>query len=94
MMEPITAILDAICDVIDRTPPELIADVYRNGIVLTGGGCQLRGLDKLIERTTGIRTYIAKDPVSCVAIGTGKSLEKIPSNLGILEKLFDGKDKK
>ena len=88
LMEPITAILDAICDVIDRTPPELIADIYRNGIVLTGGGCQLRGLDKLIERTTGIRTYIAKDPVSCVAIGTGKSLEKIPSNLGVLERFL------
>lgn len=88
LMEPITAILDAICDVIDRTPPELIADIYRNGIVLTGGGCQLRGLDKLIERTTGIRTYVAKDPVSCVAIGTGKSLEKIPSNLGILERFL------
>lgn len=94
LMEPITAILDAICDVIDRTPPELIADVYRNGIVLTGGGCQLRGLDKLIERTTGIRTYIAKDPVSCVALGTGRSLEKISSDLGILERFFNNKNNK
>ena len=94
LMEPITAILDAICDVIDRTPPELIADVYRNGIVLTGGGCQLRGLDKLIERTTGIRTYIAKDPVSCVALGTGRSLERISSDLGILERFFNNKNNK
>ena len=94
LMEPITAILDGICDVIDRTPPELIADVYRNGIVLTGGGCQLRGLDKLIERTTGIRTYIAKDPVSCVALGTGRSLEKISSDLGILERFFNNKNNK
>lgn len=88
LMEPITAILDTICVVIERTPPELIADVYRNGIVLTGGGSMLRGLDRLIERTTGIKTYLAKDPISCVAIGTGRSLEKIPdtSVFGLLSR--------
>ena len=75
LLEPLTAIIDTICLVIERTPPELLGDVYKNGIVLTGGGSKLSGLDKLIEKTTGIRTYVAKDPISCVALGTGKSIE-------------------
>ena len=77
VMEPLTAIIDTICLVIERTPAELLADIYKNGIVLTGGGSKLTGLDKLIEKTTGIRTYVAKDPISCVALGTGKSLENL-----------------
>jgi rod shape-determining protein MreB len=77
VMEPLTAIIDTICLVIERTPPELLVDIYKNGIVLTGGGSKLTGLDKLIEKTTGIRTYVAKDPISCVALGTGKSLENL-----------------
>ena len=75
--DPLNAILDTICLVIERTPPELLGDIYKNGIVLTGGGSKLTGLDKLIEKKTGIRAYVAKDPVSCVALGTGKSLESI-----------------
>jgi rod shape-determining protein MreB len=63
--------------VIERTPPELLVDIYKNGIVLTGGGSKLTGLDKLIEKTTGIRTFVAKDPISCVVLGTGKSLENL-----------------
>ena len=77
LIEPLTAIIDTICLVIERTPPELLGDIYKNGIVLTGGGSKLTGLDKLIEKTTGIRTFLAKDPVSCVVIGTGKSLEEL-----------------
>lgn len=92
LIEPITAILDTICLVIERTPPELIADICKNGIVLTGGGSMLRGLDKLIEKTTGIRTYVAKDPVSCVALGTGRSLEELPENK--LAKMFSGEARK
>lgn len=94
LIEPITAILDTICVVIERTPPELIADIYKNGIVLTGGGSMLRGLDKLIERTTGIRTYLAKNPISCVALGTGKSLETLPVNRFGLFGPFSGDKKK
>ncbi|MBO5716310.1 MAG: rod shape-determining protein [Clostridia bacterium] len=77
LIEPLTAIIDTICLVIERTPPELLGDIYKNGIVLTGGGSKLTGLDKLIEKTTGIRTYLAKDPISCVVLGTGKSLEEL-----------------
>jgi len=73
--EPITAIVEAVCSVIERTPPELIGDILHNGIVMTGGGSLLYGLDHLIESITGIRTRVAKDPVSCVAVGTGRSLE-------------------
>ena len=75
MMEPISAILDTICSVIERTPPELVGDILKNGIVMTGGGSQLFGLDRLIEDVTGIKTRVAKDAVTCVAIGTGKVLK-------------------
>ena len=79
--EPLSAIVDTICLVIERTPPELLSDIYKNGIVLTGGGSKLTGIDKLIENKTGIRTFVAKDPVSCVALGTGKSLENLENGL-------------
>jgi len=85
IMEPLTAIIDTICLVIEQTPPELLGDVYKNGIMLTGGGSKLTGLDKLIEKTTGLRTRVAGDPVSCVALGEGRSLENLESGaLGFL----------
>lgn len=77
--EPITAILEAVCTVIERTPPELVGDILYNGIVMTGGGSLLYGLDRLIANVTGIKTRIADKAVSCVAIGTGLSLEHINS---------------
>ena len=75
MMEPISAILDTICSVIERTPPELVGDILKNGIVMTGGGSLLSGLDRLIEDVTGIKTRVAKEAVTCVAMGTGKILK-------------------
>jgi len=75
LFEPISAIIDTICRVIEKTPPELIGDILQSGIVLTGGGSLLYGLDRLIEDVTGIKTRVAKDPVMCVANGTGKALE-------------------
>ena len=77
LAEPVTAILDAVCWVIENTPPELLGDILHNGIVMTGGGSLLYGFDKLITRVTGIKTRVAKDAVSCVAIGTGKSLDNL-----------------
>ena len=77
LAEPITAILDSICWVIEKTPPELLGDILHNGIVMTGGGSLLYGFDKLVEQVTGIKTRVAKDAVSCVAIGTGKSLDNL-----------------
>ena len=77
MMEPITDILDVIYAVIENTPPELIGDILKGGIVLTGGGSQLYGLDKLIEELTGIKARVADKPELCVIKGTGKALEYI-----------------
>ena len=77
MMEPISAILDVICSVIERTPPELVGDILKNGIILAGGGSLLQGLDKLIEDVTGIKTRLAKDPTKCVALGTGRVLHML-----------------
>ncbi len=75
--EPITAIIEAVCSVIERTPPELVGDILYNGIVMTGGGSLLYGLDRLIANVTGIKTRVADKAVSCVALGTGISLEHI-----------------
>lgn len=77
LAEPTTAILSTICSVIERTPPELLGDILRNGIVMTGGGSLLYGFDQLVTRVTGIKTRVADDAVSCVAIGTGKSLDNL-----------------
>lgn len=71
---PMTALIDGICEMIEQTPPELVGDILHNGIALCGGGSQLKGLDKLIERVTGINTYVANNPTSCVALGMGKRL--------------------
>lgn len=73
--EPCTRILESIHSVLERTPPELVADISTNGIIMTGGGSLLWGFDKLIESHTGIETRVADDAISCVAYGTGKSLE-------------------
>ena len=73
--EPVSQIVDAVHYVLERTPPELAADISNTGILMTGGGALLYGLDKLIEERTGIEVNIAEDAVEAVAIGTGRSLE-------------------
>ena len=75
LREPAMQIVDAVHNVLERTPPELAADVYDRGIVMTGGGSLLSGLDALIEEKTGINTVIAEEPLTAVAIGTGKFIE-------------------
>ncbi len=77
LAEPVSAILNTVCLVIERTPPELLGDILKNGIVMTGGGSLLYGFDQLMTKTTGIPTRVADDAVSCVAIGTGKSLDNL-----------------
>ncbi len=76
LQETAVLITDAIHSVIEKTPPELVGDIYSNSIVLTGGGALMRGMPQLIEQKTGIHAIIAEDPTSCVAIGTGLSLEQ------------------
>jgi len=78
--EPITQIVEAVCSVIEHTPPELIGDILHNGIVMTGGGSLLYGLDRLIANVTGVKTRVADKAVSCVAIGTGRSFEVLPNS--------------
>ncbi len=68
-------IVAAIREVIEKTPPELVGDIYTNGILLTGGGALLDGMDRLIEEQTRIATRVAENPIQCVAIGTGKSFD-------------------
>ncbi len=75
LLEPIDSILGIIKGILEITPPELSADIYERGIVMTGGGSLLYGFDKLIKERTGINTVIAEDAISCVALGTGKYVE-------------------
>ncbi len=75
LREPAMQIVDAVHNVLERTPPELAADISDRGIVLTGGGALLHGLEELIEEKTGINTITAEDPMTAVAVGTGKFIE-------------------
>ncbi|QSQ09098.1 MreB-like protein [Koleobacter methoxysyntrophicus] len=77
MEEPIQAVIDCIFHVLENTPPELSADISERGIVMTGGGSLLNGLDKLISERTQIPVHVAEDAISCVAVGTGKALEHL-----------------
>lgn len=84
LSEPLSAIVEAIKRTLERTPPELAADIFNRGIVLAGGGALLQGLDELIANETEVPVFIADDPLSCVAIGTGKMLTD-PSLRRVLE---------
>lgn len=75
--EPVSIICESVHAVLEQTPPELAADISCSGIILTGGGAYLWGLDKRIEQRTGIRVRIAEDAKSCVAIGTGEALDHL-----------------
>ena len=75
LRESVTAICESVHNVLEKTPPELASDIADSGIVMTGGGSLLYGLDKLITSTTGINAIVAEDSVSCVAIGTGQYIE-------------------
>jgi len=77
MAEMVALIVQCIKTVLEKTPPELASDIIDRGIVMTGGGSLLNGLDKLINLETGIPTCLAEDPLSCVALGTGKALESL-----------------
>ena len=81
LIEPAMMVVDAVHGVLERTPPELAADISDKGIYMTGGGCLIDGLDKLLQEKTGINVMIAQDAISCVALGTGKALD----NLDVLD---------
>ncbi len=77
LKEPVSAMVDAVRVTLERTPPELAADIVDRGLVLAGGGALLRGLDQLISKETGLHVAIAEDPLTAVVIGTGKYLESL-----------------
>ncbi|HOR94191.1 MAG TPA: rod shape-determining protein, partial [Spirochaetota bacterium] len=77
LKEPVDQILDAIKHTLERTPPELAADIVERGIVLSGGGSLLKGLDKYISKETGVPVIRAENPLTCVVMGAGKFLEEI-----------------
>jgi len=77
LSEPVTAIVEAVRQTLERTPPELAADIVERGIVLVGGGALLRGLDRLLAQETGMPVTLTDDPLSAVALGTGRALEEI-----------------
>jgi rod shape-determining protein MreB len=72
LAETVAAIIEAVKAVLERTPPELAADIIDRGIIMTGGGALLRGLDHLLSEVTGVPAIVADDPLSCVALGTGQ----------------------
>ena len=86
MAEPLSVIIEAVKRTLERTPPELAADIIDRGIMLAGGGALLKGLDTLISHETGIVVHVAADPLSCVVLGTGRVLE----NFKQLERVFSG----
>ncbi len=86
LIEPAMMVVDAVHGVLEKTPPELAADISDRGIYMTGGGCLIDGLDKLLQEKTGINVMIAQDAVSCVALGTGKALDNLDA--------LDGKRRK
>jgi len=89
MLEPLSVIIEAVKRTLERTPPELAADIIDRGIMLAGGGALLKGIDTLISHETGIVTHIAADPLSCVVLGTGRVLE----NFKQLERVFSGRSR-
>lgn len=88
--EPVQAICEAVHYVLEKTPPELAADISNGGIYITGGGALLNGIDERIKQRTGIEVHIAENPTDCVAIGTGKALE----NINVIQKSGVNRKKK
>jgi len=90
LREPIAIILEGIKGTLEKTPPELAADIMDRGIMLSGGGALLRGLDILVKHETGMPVQVAENPLDCVAIGTGKALEQYDE----ISKSYSGKHRR
>lgn len=84
LKEPVNSIIEGIKITLEKTPPELASDIMEHGIMITGGGALLDGLDKLIKEETGMPVGIAGEPLDCVALGTGVALE----NYDLLKRVF------
>jgi rod shape-determining protein MreB len=75
LSEPLQQIVDALMQSLEKTPPELASDIVDRGIVMTGGGSLLRGIDMLLREATNLPITVAEDPLTCVVLGTGKILD-------------------
>lgn len=90
LTEPISTIIEAVRMALEQTPPELASDILDRGIIMTGGGALLRGLDKRLRQETNLPVIVADDPLTCVVRGTGKCLENIPQYSKVLTKSTRG----
>ncbi len=88
LAEPVGAIVEAVKVVLEHTTPELAADIVDKGIVLTGGGALLNNLDYVLRASTGLPVSIAVDPLSCVALGTGRCLEEMKTHKSVLFSMY------
>lgn len=88
LAEPVGAIIEAVKVALEHTAPELAADIVDKGIVLTGGGALLSNLDLVLRHATGLPVSIADDPLSCVALGTGRTLEEMPKLKNVLSSMY------
>lgn len=88
LQEPLAAIVEAVKTALEHTAPELSADIVDKGIVLTGGGALLANLDELLRQKTGLPVFVADDPLSCVALGTGKALEQMKTMGSVLVSMY------
>ena len=85
LVESVSSIIDAVRQTLEQTPPELAADILDRGIIMTGGGALLRGLDRRLVEETSLPVIVADDPLTCVVRGTGKVLENIGAYQKVLE---------
>ncbi|MCT6855402.1 MULTISPECIES: rod shape-determining protein [Bombella] len=86
--EPVGHIIDAVATVLEHTPPELAADIVEKGIVLSGGGALLRRLDDVLRNATGLPVFVAENALSCVAVGTGRTLEQMQQLRSVLSSMY------
>jgi rod shape-determining protein MreB len=88
MVEPVTAIVEAVKVALENTPPELAADIVDKGIVMTGGGALLNRLDQVLRDATGLPVVVAEDALQCVALGTGRALEEMKRLRNVLSTMY------
>ncbi|WP_025286912.1 rod shape-determining protein [Granulibacter bethesdensis] len=88
LIEPVTAIVEAVKVALENTPPELAADIVDKGIMLTGGGALLNRLDQVLRDATGLPVAVAEDPLQCVALGTGRALEEMKRLRNVLTTMY------
>ena len=88
LMDPVATIASGVKEALEKTPPELVADIIDNGITLTGGGALLANLDSVISHITGVSVKVAENPLNCVVLGTGKALNETKKNGSILLKTY------